>query len=399
MRLSRSKRILFTGVTIFLVGLISLLILELGLRLFRDTDKFFPHFPNSVRHFYPSESITPGVSGVSSFSTNSFGGRGREPNSSDRLRILTIGGSTTADTILDDEEAWPALLERYLNDGRDKTDQVWVINSGVDGLNSHHHLMHAKYFLPQLPGINYVIIYAGANDMGMWFHNREFDPQYLAKQENWNSRIGEAFRWSTYTPRHWPIYKQLELWKTASRLKDIYLTHLFQESANNVIVQDAELKWLKEQRRRRKEIEAQLLALGKLETLDIALDSYESVIQQIVQEIRQNGAEPILVPQIVQSIFISEEERSRLWMGILNEGEGYVSEEQYPAILNQYNERMRAVAARKDVFLIDLPKMLDTGSALFYDGMHFNELGAQRSAAVIADYIKNKVLPTRKNQQ
>src|SRR5688572_21902752 len=174
-----------------------------------DSRPVFSYYPNSVAHLYPSEQITPGVSGVTRFSTNSYGTRGRQPTGQERLRILTVGGSTTACTVLDDQETWPAVLERLLDPGGNNA--VWVANSGVDGLLSHHHLMHAKYLLPTLPRIDYVIVYAGLNDMGLWLHRKEFDPDYLRDSDNWSNRVGEAFRWSAYTPADWPIYKRAAL--------------------------------------------------------------------------------------------------------------------------------------------------------------------------------------------
>jgi lysophospholipase L1-like esterase len=296
--------------------------------------------------------------------------------------------------VLDDSKTWPALLEQFLGQRMVDKDLVWVANSGIDGTNSNHHLMHAKYFLPQLPHINYVIIYAGANDMGLWFHHKEFDPGYLSKTNNWDSTVGAAFRWSAYTPNDFPVFKRLALWKLASRVKDMYVSKYNKNNAQRVIVQDTQMKWIVEERKNRSRIQAQLLDRGRLETLPAALDSYESVLGRIVHEIRRNGSEPILMTQAVQSLFLSEEERARLWMGVLNEGEGYVSEEQYPAILDLYNQRMKKVARDEHVLLIDLASELERGARPFYDGMHFNEWGAAEAARVVAKFfVEHELLP------
>src|SRR5688500_14608657 len=117
--------------------------------------------------------------------------------------------------------------------------------------------MHAKYLLPTLPRIDYVIVYAGLNDMGLWLHRKEFDPDYLRDSDNWSNRVGEAFRWSAYTPADWPIYKRAALWKLASRLKDIYFSKQ-SRAADRAFIQDAELKWLEEARRQRRELQSRL---------------------------------------------------------------------------------------------------------------------------------------------
>jgi lysophospholipase L1-like esterase len=385
---------LLNAATLGVALMVCLILMEIGLRVFLGSDFFYPYYPHSVSYNYPSEEITPGVSGVSRFTTNSFGARGRELNGREQLKILTVGGSTTACTVLDDSKTWPAVLERLLGELMGDKELVWVANSGIDGLFSHHHLMHAKYYLPGLPHIDYVIVYAGMNDMGYWFHHKDFDPNYLSKPEHWNTRVGESFRWSAYTPSDLPIYQRLAIWRTASRVKNAYFSKYNAEvgDRNGAFIQDAQLKWLQQARKMRNELKAKLLPEGKLENLPTALDSYESVIRQIVREVRRNGSEPILMAQAVQRLFMSDKERARLWMGVLNEGEGYVSEEQSPAILDQYNRRMGRVALDEHVSFIDLPAALELGAGPFYDGVHFNDRGAAQTAKVVANFFVERGL-------
>ena len=396
---STLRTVVFAFIALSLSASLVLALLEVGLRVFLGADEFYPYYPNSVKLVYPSPEITPGVSGVTRFSTNSFGTRGREPNGEEQWRILAIGGSTTADTLLDDTEAWPARLEHYLNAELGGGEKVWVANSGIDGRNSHHHLMHAIYFLPQLPPMDYVIVYAGGNDMGHWFHHREFDPDFLDDPDHWNQRIGEAFRWSQYTPPDFPIYKRTAIWKTLSRIKDRFQTASAKETEDTrAIVQDAQLRWLEKERKRRKERARNLLPKAKLDTLPIALESYGEVLTRIADEIRARGVEPIFITQVVQSIFRNDEERDRLWMGELYGGEAYVSEDQVPEIMSQFNSRMMQVAREKNVIALDLPPRMDSDGDNFYDGMHFNERGADAAAAAIAAFFWEQELlgPERK---
>jgi lysophospholipase L1-like esterase len=373
-----------------LTVLLWVVVIEFSLPFIVSFDRYLPYYPNSVRYLYPSEEITPGVSGVSRFSTNSYGARGREPNGRERLRILTLGGSTTACTVLDDTKTWPAVLERLLDRRLGAKNEVWVANIGMDGLVSDHLLMHVKYYLPQLPHIDYVIVQAGSNDMGLWFHHEHFDPDYLRK--NWNSRVGEAFRWSAYTPQDQPIYKRLALWKLASRLKDMYQSSQNEDDARRVIVQDEQLKWIEEMRKYRRQRESKFLAQGKLDTLPLALDSYERVLRLIAEETRKNGAKPIFMTQAVQSRFSSEEEKARIWIGAMNDGEGFVSEEQYPAILDQYNQRMKKVAEDEGGLLVDMASELEPGARPFYDGLHFNDWGAAEAGRILAKFFVERGL-------
>ena len=108
------RQVLFKVLTLFIISILAFVCCELVLRCLRPPNRFYPYYPNTVRVFYPVEEITPGISGVSYFTVNSFGTRGPELDGEEE-RILTIGGSTTADTFLDDNESWSMLLMQYLN--------------------------------------------------------------------------------------------------------------------------------------------------------------------------------------------------------------------------------------------------------------------------------------------
>jgi lysophospholipase L1-like esterase len=132
-----------------------------------------------------------------------------------------------------------------------------------------------------------------------------------------------------------------------------------------------------------------------LDTLPVARDSYGRLLARIAVEIRKHGAEPIFMTQAIQSIFRTDEERERLWMGEMDGGKAYVSEEQYPLILRQFNETMQEVGRKHDVHVIDLPSLIENDGSLFYDGMHFNERGARTTAEVIAQYFVDHGLLAR----
>lgn len=373
----------FVGVA--LLALIALA--EIVLRVSRPDDRFYPYHRNSTHLFYPSEQATPGVSGVSRFTTNSFGTRGPELNG-ERIRILTIGGSTTACTVLDDEESWPALLMNYLIHDVNDSAFAWVTNSGMDGKHTDHHIMHAKYLLPRLPKIDYVIVYAGLNDVGKWLYAEKFDPHYLDDLNNWSNRVGEAFQVSNYTPKVFPWYKKLELWKSASIAKDLIVSSL--ETKKNLkgsIAQDAQLKWMEDARRQRQEREKHFVHRAKMETLPLALQSYRDNLTLIVRLVREAGAEPVFVAQAIQHQFLNEEERRRLWMGAMDGGKTYIKEEQMLEILNTFNLGMREVARQEGVAFVDIPDLIQGQHNLFYDAVHFNENGARVMARALADRL------------
>jgi lysophospholipase L1-like esterase len=377
--------------TLAISSLVCAAALEGALRLTRDPQRFYPYHRSALEVFHPSEAITPGVSGVSYFSTNSFGTRGPEPDG-ERVRILTVGGSTTACTVLDDSEAWPALLMRYLDEDANDPRAYWVGSSAIDGHNSQHHLMHALYLLPEIPDLDYVLLYAGLNDMGAWLYEDRFDPHYLDDPRHWARRLGQAFRVSRYTPDHWPWYKHLETWKRASALKSrVKSLWIARQRDAGRIEQDAGLRWIEGQRARRAKVEKKPVPRAKLDTLPLALDAYGANLAHFIAAARQAGVEPIFVAQAIQARFANDADLSKLWMGAMDGGAAYLGADDMVELLSKFNERMREVATREKVAFIDLPALLDEQNDLYYDGIHFNENGARAAARSIASELAARV--------
>lgn len=88
-----------------------------------------------------------------------------------QVAIVTIGGSTTNQLYLPEDQTWQAVMERRLAElGRDG---VVVANAGIDGQSTIGHLKAMENWLPHVPGLKprFVIVYAGINDIhitGAW---------------------------------------------------------------------------------------------------------------------------------------------------------------------------------------------------------------------------------------
>ena len=324
---------------------------EVVLRLTREKDRFYPYHQNATKVSYPHPERTPGVSGPSYFTTNSFGCRGPEL-SGEQHRLLVVGGSTAACTALDDGEEWAHLVMSNVNEwARDET-FLWVTNSGIDGKNSRHHLMHAKFLVPKIPELDHVLIYMGLNDVGAWIYHEHFDPDYLEKPKGWDEALAQSFRVSNHTSSALPWYKHLELWKRASVIKANWLSASHREQqAAGAIVQDERLEWLEAAQQRRNEREHKLLPRAKVDTMPVALEAYARNIQRIIDLVREAGAEPIFMTQLIMWHGLSEEDKSRLWMGgdrrrqRLRQGraDGEVRRHVQPAIARGIREARRAL--------------------------------------------------------
>ena len=75
--------------------------------------------------------------------TNSLGQRGDEIADDGSRRILTIGDSCTWGYRVKEEESYPAVLQRLLDEGAGKS-RYRVINAGVPGFTSHHGLLYLR---------------------------------------------------------------------------------------------------------------------------------------------------------------------------------------------------------------------------------------------------------------
>jgi lysophospholipase L1-like esterase len=368
--------------------LLAMFLAEVALRLTRDSNRYYPYFPGTVKVSYPNPNVTPGVSGDSYFHVNSLGCRGPDYEGQ-RRGLLTVGGSTTACTQLDDSETWPQLVMDAINSKSGDLHELWVTNSGIDGLTSRHHLMHAQYMLPRIEHVQQVLLYCGLNDAGGWLYAEKFDPHFLESQTNWDSTVGESFRWSCYVPASWPWYKHLELYKRASLVKNAVLSHNAEGSGD--IVEDEKLQWLEQKQKERSERQKAFVPRAKVETLGAALDTYGSNLARFIELSRKAGIEPIFMPQAVQYTGLNEEQMKKLWMGALDGGHSYANEEQMQEIIARFNERMTEVAAAQHVSLIDLPREIGSHPEYYYDGCHFNELGAQKVAQIVSHFLMREV--------
>ena len=115
---------------------------------------------------------------------NSFGLRGEERSQTKRPgceRILMIGGSTTFGNTVGDTETYPYQTEQILR--RQSPDRcVEVINAGISGATSYHHLLRLRHQYLAL-GPDVVTFYVGWNDYANYIWSMDdWDPTSLSTQ-------------------------------------------------------------------------------------------------------------------------------------------------------------------------------------------------------------------------
>src|SRR5215469_17755878 len=81
-----------------------------------------------------------------------------------RIRILTLGGSTTNQLYLPEEATWQAVLERTL---RRADRDIVVANAGLDGQSTLGMIADLDLWIPYIPNLRprLILVYVGINDV------------------------------------------------------------------------------------------------------------------------------------------------------------------------------------------------------------------------------------------
>jgi len=365
-------------------GLVSVVLAELTLRALRGSDRFLPHFANAHVVNYPNEEVTPGVTGTSNFRTNSLGCRGPE-FAGEKVKLLAVGGSTTACTALDDSESWPHLVMQNVNRARGDG-YLWVTNSGIDGKNTRHHIMHAKYLLPKIDELDYVIYYCGLNDLGAWLFARSFDPHSLDDPGNWDDTIASSFAVSNYTSRELPWYMHTALWQLGRELQSDWGLR------PGTIIEDNRFEWLKNVQAWRRQAKISAVPPAKLATETLALGEYRANLRRIIELTRAAGAQPILMAQFT-AWDSPGAVKTRFWMGVIDGGDAALESHEYQRYVEKYNRVAAAVAAETGVPFLDLPAALEPNrDKVTIDGCHFNEFGGREVARIVSEFLLETIL-------
>ncbi len=250
--------------------------------------------------------------------------------------------------------------------------------------------MHARYLLPQLPKLDYVLVYAGLNDVGLWLYQKEFSPRFMDSPQALSSIIAESFRVSNHVQASWPWYKKLELWRSASKLKALAKTRAnLEQKQTGRIVQDERMAWLAQAQKARQRIEKGLVPRAKMDSYPAAFDAYAKNLGAIAREIKKAGAKPIFMAQAIRWTGLGDAKKKKLWMGTMDGGAAYATEAQMESFVRDFNQRMAQVAQDSDPQFIVLPALPAEHENLYFDGCHFHERGAR----IVAEALSKALTP------
>jgi len=265
------------------------------------------------------------------------------------FRILALGGSTTREAELKQDDRYPAVLERILQERYPKT-RIEVLNGGMDWYTTEHALIHyafwARDWNPDL-----VIFFEGINDL-----YRSCTPPALA--------VGEYK--SDYSHYYGPIIRA-------------YHTPMFGSGLLARITRH----WYPGLRR-------------QAEPTDVPLEVFQSTaahqrnMRTLIRLVRADGKPIVIGTQA--SLFradLAPEEIKVLWFGrkLCLQDNKYPSHTSFMRAMKKVNDTIRRIAQEEGVPLADIDVAVPKTLEYFSDDVHSTPKGARVVAETMADAI------------
>lgn len=300
--------------------------------------------------------VMPGFSNISEVTTDDFGFRVSQEidyQTKNKYRIFAIGGSTTEQIFLSDNETWSYLLEKKLNYNTDI--EFEIINTGVSGAFSANHYASLKKLNKLNPDL--FIFLVGIND--------------------WNKHIKSNFN----NRNIFRIDKSL-IWLSFSKIKGL-LKNENKNSKVEFFVENGEYYSNQNDSLNRSIIEEFYPEeVGK---------SYSKWMNKIFNLCNSIKANCLFISQpSAYQLNISKQLKKRLWMTPPNE-EYTLTLNNLKYIAEKYNLWLEKNTIKNDLIYCDLAKYFSADIKYFYDDCHFNEGGAKFFSEKLYDCIISEI--------
>jgi len=338
------------------VGLI-LIELALGPVMARVAEPIHARRPGLSFVNHPVAGVMRDVGPEAHVRLNRWGIRGTDPPKRPAaVRILCLGGSTTACTYLDDNKTWPQLLSDDLNE--QGTVPVWVGNAGLPGYQTKEHLRFLRES-PLVDELDCVVVQAGIND-------------FMAALAG--------------PPARTPFWLRSHLWRLIHTLAERYNT-------SGTVVEDAAGSVYLRRRAQRQ----QAPVATRLPDLQPTLRQYQENIRALVEACRARHLPIVFTTQpVLWRPDLPAEDEKLLWFGKMAGGQ-YLSAGALSEGMRQYNDVLRDTCQELGVDVIDVDNF--TGDpTIFYDDCHYTETGAERLAQQIAAWFAEHPQYLRKRE-
>jgi len=346
-------------IAVFIGVLLSVIILEVGLRILNPLDLRVRG--NSItlpaNKVYELKNINvPGLQTEVIHTKNSRGFRGPEPDqiSPGAVQIIAVGGSTTESFYQSDGLDWPAITASHL---LENGFNVWINNAGLDGHSTFGHLVLLRDYLIDLrPDV--ILLMAGLNDVS----RLDMDETHIRRGIKFNSLRAFVTSLSHYS----------EIAATSLHLYRVFLAssqglrHEFLDfkSLNEIEIVEENIRYALEYQEE---------------------DKFRERMESFVVMAKNAGITPILITQASVVGFGIDKETG---IDLERVDLGGFSGRLFWEMVELYNDIVREIASEHNLYLIDLATELEKNTRFFYDAVHMTDEGAAETGRIIGEKLE-----------
>jgi hypothetical protein len=282
---------------------------------------------------------------------NGFRGPGVDPA---HVSILAIGGSTTNEVMIAEEDTWTVRLETLL---RQRGCPQTIANSGVDGYTTYGHIASFDGWFDRIPGLKprFVLAYIGLNDVAF-----DANDPTMRRDDTPRNDVSPRARFLAYVAANSAVhqlYSKLRGWWHA---RQAGLAHGLVAVRPNAVWKPAPL------------------SPPQLDYIRVEASGYRGRLEQLNARIHALGARPIYITQ--------RRIDGRQVDGSWQEIEGS-SGALFVATLQTLNREMLGFCRETGEACVDLAGKLVIPTDEFYDPMHTTPAGSARIAGFLADEL------------
>ena len=309
-------------------------------------------FEFDVSHLYDTKNPTI------TYTRDSYGLRGTSTfEQTEKIDILTVGGSTTDQRYLDDSQTWQEVLEQqFRKDGK----ELYISNAGVDGQSTYGHLKSTEIWFPKIENLQpkVILYYVGINDFYRVSNDSKFDDLAVLEEKSIKTQI-----------------------KDKSAIYNVFRKIRGMQKAQKFEVGHRKIDFARVQYTKEEVLNEKLLEIYDEKNLK----AFKSRIQQLIDYAKKMNATPVFVTQPSLHYKIRGDKLFGTELIQYLEDQYAYNGIGYYRLLTKLNDAIREVAASE--LVIDLTNNGDWHVTDFYDYFHNTPAGAKKVAEKIYEEL------------